>query len=66
MIRDHKYIPGQCVAVDMLQSPTPGLIAQLTGCLTTKRYNYATVYVDIATGYGMVIVQTTANVEETI
>ena len=54
------------MAVDILRSPTPGLIAQLTGRLTTKRYNYATVYVDIATGYGMVIVQTTANAEETI
>ena len=26
--------PGECVAVDMLMSPTPGFIAQLTGRLT--------------------------------
>jgi hypothetical protein len=35
--------PGQVVSVDQLVSPTPGLIAQTTGFLTTKRYKYATV-----------------------
>jgi hypothetical protein len=38
--------PGEIVSVDQLVSPTPGLIAQMTGFLTTKRYRYATVYVD--------------------
>lgn len=38
--------PGQVVSVDQLVSPTPGLIAQMTGILTTKRYRYATVYVN--------------------
>ena len=28
--------PGQVVSVDQLVSPTPGLIAQMTGILTTK------------------------------
>ena len=38
--------PGQVLSVDQLVSPTPGLIAQMTGKLTTKRYKYATVFVD--------------------
>jgi hypothetical protein len=40
--------PGECVSVDQLVSPTPGLIAQMSGFLTMKRYKYATVYVDQA------------------
>jgi hypothetical protein len=28
--------PGECISVDQLKSPTPGLIAQLSGFLTTK------------------------------
>ena len=35
--------PGQVVSVDHVVSPTPGLIAQMTVFLTTKRYKYATV-----------------------
>ena len=37
---------GELVAVDQLVFPTPELIAQMTGRLTTKRYKYATVCVD--------------------
>ena len=58
--------PGEKVSVDQLVSPTPGLVAQMTGKLTTKRYRYATVYVDQATGYGYVHLQKTATAEETI
>ena len=58
--------PGVRVSVDQLVSPTPGLVAQMTGKLTTKRYRYATVYVDQATGYGYVHLQKTATAEETI
>jgi hypothetical protein len=29
--------PGQVVSVDQMVSPTPGLIAQMTGFLTNKR-----------------------------
>ena len=39
-------LPGEVVSVDQMVSPTPGLIAQMTGKLTTKRYKYATVFVD--------------------
>ena len=48
LVTKQQMQPGNCVAVDMLNSPTPGLIAQLTGRLTKLWYNYATVYVDVA------------------
>ena len=58
--------PGQVVSVDQMVSPTPGLIAQLTGRLTTKRYKYATVYVDQFSDLGFVYLQKTASAEETL
>ena len=58
--------PGQVVSVDQLVSPTPGLIAQMTGFLTKQRYNYATVYVDQATSLGFVYLQRTATAAKTI
>ena len=42
--------PGECVSVDTLESPTPGLVAQAKGTLTKGRYNYATVFVDQYSG----------------
>jgi GAG-pre-integrase domain len=38
--------PGQCLSVDQLESPTPGLIAQVKGIPTIARYNCATIFVD--------------------
>ena len=38
--------PGEVVSADQLVSPTLGLIAQMAGFLTKKRYKYATVFVD--------------------
>ena len=58
--------PGHVVSVDQLVSPTPGLIAQMTGFLTTKRYKYATVYVDQFSKLGFVYLQKTASAEETV
>ena len=49
--------PGQCVSVDQLISPTPGLVAQLKGKLAKSRYTAATIYVDQYTGYGYVYLQ---------
>ena len=57
---------GEVVSVDQLESPTPGLIAQMTGKLTTKRYKYATVYVDQRSRLGFVHLQKTSSAEETI
>ena len=58
--------PGEMVSVDQLVSPTPGLVAQLTGRLTTKRYKYVTVFVDQASRLSYVHLQKTASAEETI
>jgi hypothetical protein len=58
--------PGEVVSVDQLVSPTPGLIAQMTGFITKERYNYATVYVDQATGHGYVYLQKTPSAQETL
>jgi hypothetical protein len=39
--------PGECVAIDQLDSSTAGFIGQMRGSiLTTQRYRYATVFVD--------------------
>jgi hypothetical protein len=58
--------PGQIVSVGQLVSPTPGLIAQISGFLTTKRYKYATIYVDQCSRMGFVYLQKTASAEETV
>lgn len=58
--------PGERVSVDQMVSPTPGLIAQMTGILTTKRYTYATVYVDQVSRLSFVWLQKTATADETI
>ena len=58
--------PGECVSVDQMFSPTPGLVAQMTGALTTKRYKYATIFVDQATGMGYVHLQKSADADETL
>jgi hypothetical protein len=40
--------PGQCVSVDQIESSTAGFIGQLKGAIiTTKRYRYATIFMDI-------------------
>jgi hypothetical protein len=62
----HPTRPGEIVSVDQLKSPTPGLIAQITGALTTKRYEYATVFVDNYSGYSFVFLQKTSSGEETL
>jgi hypothetical protein len=56
--------PGDCVSVDQLKAPTPGLIAQLSGFLTTKRYGYAMVYIDHASRLGFVYLQKGTAAEE--
>ena len=58
--------PGKKVSDDQLVLPTPGLIAQLTGRLTTKQYKYTTVYVDNYPRHGYVHTQMSSSAEETI
>ena len=55
--------PGQCVSVDQLVSTTPGLVAQLRGRPTTKRYNVATIFVDHYSGLSFVNIQKTTSAE---
>jgi hypothetical protein len=52
--------PGERVCLDQMVSPTPGLIAQLTGKLTTKRYLHATTHADQVSRLGFVWLQKTA------
>lgn len=47
-------------------SPTPGLVAQITGKLTVARYKYATVFVDQASRLCFMYLQKTATANETI
>ena len=59
-------LPGDKISVDQLVSPTPGLVAQMTGKLTTKRYKYVTVFVDQSSRLGFVHLQSSADADETI
>ena len=58
--------PGECVSVDQLISKTPGLIAQVKGWLTKKRYQAATVFADHASGLTYVHVSEGTTADETL
>ena len=58
--------PGEVVSVDQLVSPTPVFIAPMTGYLTTKRYKYATVFVDQASRLGNIYLQKIITAFETL
>jgi hypothetical protein len=58
--------PGQCVSVDQLVSPTPGLVAQMIGFLTMTRCKHAAIYVDQASRLSHVCLQKTATAEENL
>jgi hypothetical protein len=60
------HAPGDCVSVDQLESSVPGLIGQLKGKLTVRRYKVATVFVDHFSGLSYVHLQTSTNAEETL
>jgi len=64
-LRNHT-LPGQCVSVDQLESTTPGLIAQMKGWLTKKRYKVATIFVDHFSGLSFLNLQTSTSGEETL
>ena len=57
---------GEVVYTDQLKSSTPGFIAQNTGWLTRKRYEYATVYIEGLSGFGFIWLQKTASAKETL
>ena len=58
--------PGQTISVDQMESNTPGLIAQMKGSLTTKRYKVATIFVDNYSGYSFIYFQNSTSGEETL
>ena len=58
--------PGQMVSVDQLISPSPGLIAQMTGTLTTKCYKCAIVYVDQYSKLGYIHFQKSTSGDDTV
>lgn len=61
-----KHRPGEVVHVDQMVSRVPGLVAQMAGFLTKKRYTTVTVFVDSASGHGYVHLQQSATVEATL
>jgi hypothetical protein len=58
--------PGECVSVDQMEATVPGLIAQLKGLPTKKRYNCATIFVDHFSGLSYVHLQQALTSKETI
>ena len=58
--------PGEVISVHQLVSPTPGVIAQMTGFLTKKWYKYATAYVDQNLKLSYVYLRKTATADETL
>jgi len=58
--------PGAVVAVDQLVSSTPGLISQMKGFLTRKRYTVTTVFVDHFSGLSYVHSQMSTDATSTI
>jgi hypothetical protein len=58
--------PGQCISVDQMESSTLGFVGQLKGRLTTRRYKYATMFIDHFSRYKYVHLQTSITSEETL
>ena len=58
--------PGDCISVDQLESSVSGLIAQLRGFLTKKRYKCATIFVDHYSRLSYIYLQTSTSGEETL
>ena len=58
--------PGSVVAVDQLISSTPGLIGQMMGFITKKRFTVTTVFVDHFSGLSYVHNQLSTGAAETI
>ena len=52
--------------MDQIVSPTPGLVEQVTGILSTKKYKYATVFVDHFSRYSYMHLQQIGSSEVTL
>jgi hypothetical protein len=58
--------PGAVVSMDQLVSSVPGLIGQMKGFITRKRYTVATVFIDHFSGMSYVYLQKGGTALETI
>ena len=58
--------PGSIVSIDQMVSAIPGLIPQMKGFITFKRYEIATVFVDHFSGLSFVHLQKGSTASETI
>ena len=58
--------PGDVVSVDQLESTAPGLIPQMRGFITKRRFHFATVFVDQFSGLSFVFLQETSDAVETL
>jgi hypothetical protein len=58
--------PGDCILVDQIESTNPGLVGQMKGFLTNKRYRCATVFVDHFSGLSYMHIQKSTGAEETV
>ena len=58
--------PGSVVGVDQLISSTPGLIGQMKGFLTRKRFKVTTVFIDHASTFSFTHCQQSTTVDETL
>ena len=58
--------PGSVVSVDQMVSAIPGLIPQMKGFITYKRYEIATIFVDHFSGLSFVHLQKGSSASETI
>lgn len=58
--------PGDCVSIDQMDSPTPGLISQIKGIPTIARYTCVTIFVDHYSDVTFVHFQKAQNEVETI
>jgi hypothetical protein len=58
--------PGDCISVDQMQSPVPGLIAQTKGNPMRDRYNCATIFVDHYSDATYVHLQASLSAKDTI
>ena len=58
--------PGECTSMDAMTSTSPGLIPQMSGFLTKRKFSAATIFVDHASSYGYVFLQENQTLETTL
>jgi hypothetical protein len=65
-IQEDVTSPGGLVSVDQMESSTLGLVAQLKGIPTRERYKIGTVFVDHASDYTFVHLQSDSSSKQTL